>query len=175
METPDATQIRAWSKIDFEGLGFGEDADLQVLVDRAAAQITTITGREWDSMPSEFEVTAAQVLQGITEQAAYQAQEDIAETSADFALINNFSAGSYSESRRSLTELAKSGLLNPNPMLHGLLYGMLTDDKKDDWIALTTGVNAPAFETTEVDWNFYGGRYEDPYGYSGAWTYDGFD
>ena len=82
---------------------------------------------------------------------------DIIETAADFMLIQSFSAGSYSESRRSLTELKNAGMIDADPRVNALLWPLLTDDRRDEWLSWLNGKNAPAFEVTEVDWDSYSG------------------
>ena len=160
MAAPTAAQVREWSQIDFGALGYPEaDPDpLQVLVDRSTEYVEWATGRDFDAMPAEFDDMGNQAVQISTEMAAYQSQEDIVETAADFMLISSFSAGNYSETRRSLTELKASGMISANPILHGLLWAMLTDEQRDEWQSWLTGVNAPAFEVTEVNWGGWQGE-----------------
>jgi hypothetical protein len=151
---PTAAEIREWSKVDFGSLTFADDDDLQLLVDRAGDYIEWTTGREMDATcPQEFERGMAQATQYKTEDMAYQDQPENIETIGDFMLISSFSAGSYSETRRSLDELAKAKMIDADPRLNSLLWGLMTDDKRDFWMGWLTGANAPAFEVTEVDWS----------------------
>jgi hypothetical protein len=152
MTAPDASDIREWTRVDLGPLGYGEDPALQVVVDRAVELVESMTGQTFAGMPAEYEDLARQVVQALVERWVFQAQEEYIETAADFSLISSFSAGPYSETRRGLGELKASGLIFPDPGIHGLLWAMLTDDKRDDWLAWLSGVNAPAFEVTEVDW-----------------------
>lgn len=152
-----AADIRGWSQVDFGSLGFGQDPDLQRLIDRIAESVELTTGRTLNGLPDAYDQQMTQVIQMLAEQAAYQAQPDQIETASEFFLISSFTAGSYSETRRGLEEIRKSGLLNPNPAIHGLLWSLMTPDKRDEWLGWVTGVNAPAFETTEVFWSAYQG------------------
>lgn len=155
MAAPTAADVRTWSRIDFDSLGYasGDPDGLEFLVERAAQYVTWATGRDWSSMPSELRKIAEEAVQLVTETLAYQSQEDIVETAADFMLISSFSAGSYSETRRSMAEMKNSGMIHANPLIHGLLWSLLTDDKRDDWLSWMTGQNAPAFAVTEVNWS----------------------
>jgi hypothetical protein len=152
MDTPTPTQINEWSQVEFGELGYPDDPSMQVLIDRAAAWIEWVTGQTYANMPTQFETIAAQAVQYMVEDQAYQSQPENLETVGDFMLISSFSAGSYSETRRSLEELKKFGWLSADPRLNSLLWAMLTPEKRDDWTAWIQGINAPAFETTEVDW-----------------------
>jgi hypothetical protein len=150
--TPSVDDIKAWSAVDFANL-VPDDGVLQVLIDRAVGWFQQITGRVVDdTMPSEFEATTREALQRMVEVAAYQRQPDQIETVADFMLISSFSAGSYSETRRGLDEIAKAKAITGDPYLNSLLLGLLTPDQMDWWLAWWSGENPPAFEVTEVDW-----------------------
>lgn len=161
MTAPTAAAVRGWSRIDFGALGYGDNAKLGVLVARANTWLETITGLTFAGMPTAFEPLAEQAIQMLVEQMAYQSQEDIIETAADFHLIASFSAGDYSETRRGMDELRKSGMLNSDPAIHMLLWRLLTPDKQDEWLGWINGTDLPAFEVTEVDWSAgYGQGYE---------------
>jgi hypothetical protein len=152
---PTAANVRGWSKIDFDALGYTDDATLQVLVDRAVANFYNTTGRPVDSsVPTELAPLVEQAIQGLTEQAAYRAQEDNLETLSDFDLISSFNAGPYSETRRSPDEMMKARMINAWPWLNRLLWDLLTPDKYDYWVFFFSGQLAPAFAITEVNW-FY--------------------
>lgn len=158
MDAPDAEAVRGWSKVDFDSLGYADDTDLQVLVDRASAMYVQITGRPMDStMPVEFAPLAEQATQRMTEILAFQAQQDYAETLSDFQLLSNFSAGPYSETRRSLTEIRGAPMLVGDPGLNAALFASMTPERYEFWYGWLTGNNPPAFEITEVDWGNYSG------------------
>lgn len=155
MDIPTAAQIREWSDVDFDSLGNGflsRGTNLQRLINTQAQFLEWATGQTFAAMPTGFTSLAEQAMIWLTENAAQQSTADISETMGDWALIQSFSAGPYSESRRSMDELRKSGLIVGDPRIHGLLWAMLTDDRRDAWLEWLTGVIAPAFEVTEVDW-----------------------
>jgi hypothetical protein len=151
---PTAADIREWSKVDFDSLTYSDDADLQLVIDRAGDYIEWMTGRTMDdTMPTQFERGFNQAVQYKTEDYAYIDQPENVETIGDFMLISSFSAGSYSETRRSLDELAKARMIDADPRLNSLMWGLMTDDKRDFWNDWLNTVNSPAFEVTEVDWS----------------------
>lgn len=154
MTRPTAADIREWSKVDFDSLGYADDGDLQLVIDRAADYIEWMTGRAMDdTLPTQYERVMAQAVQYKTEDMAFIDQPENVETIGDFMLISSFSAGSYSETRRSLDELAKAKMIDADPRLNSLLFGCMTDDKRDFWQDWLNAVNSPAFEVTEVDWS----------------------
>ena len=159
MPTTTSVEIRTWSKVDFVALGYpivvDPDPDtLQVLVDRAVEYVDEVTGRTEATVPSNFTLTYQEAIQRRTEQLAYKAQEDEAETAADFETISSVGAGSYNESRRSMEETRKAGMINPWPHLNDLLWRMATEDRRDEWEDYWAGLNGnrPAFEVSEMDW-----------------------
>lgn len=91
----------------------------------------------------------------------FRAQEDYQETAND-DVIASFSAGPYSETRYDPNRRGESRSLNSNPALAELLWILLlttvafpdpaVDGMYDMWRSLLGGVNAPAFEITQVDW-----------------------
>jgi hypothetical protein len=151
---PTAEEIRQWSKVDFDSLTYSDDADLQLVIERACDYMEWMTGRAIDdTLPTQYDRVMAQAVQYKTEDMAHIDQPENVETIGDFMLISSFSAGSYSETRRSLDELAKAKLVDADPRLSSLLWGLMTDDKRDFWTDWINTVNSPAFEVTEVDWS----------------------
>lgn len=169
MIAPTAAWIEENSDVDFASLGNGwlaADGAVQRLVDVQVAFLEWATGRPLATMPPEFERLAEQALIYLVENSAQQSTADISETMGDFALIQSFSAGPYNESRRGLDELRKSGLIVADPRLHGLLWALLTDERRDVWMEWLSGVIAPAFEITDVNW---ADSFIDPLGGRGVW------
>lgn len=154
MVAPTVEEMREWSKLDFGALGYADDAALQVLVDRSVANFYNTTGRKLAKVPTELEPLVQQAIQGLTEQAAFRAQADNLETLSDFDLISTFSAGPYSETRRSPDEMMKARMINAWPWLNRLLWDLLTPEKYDYWTFFFSGQFAPAFAVTEMNW-FY--------------------
>lgn len=155
MTSPTIDDIRAWSRVDFGSLGFDTDARLQVLLDRAVEYVESVTGRTLATLPSQFERTCEEAIQRTVEQSAMRSQEENVEVSADFDVIQNFSVTGYSETRRGAEDARKARMINPWPMLHDLLWRMSTDDARDEWEDYWAGgANRPAFEVTEMDWDW---------------------
>lgn len=165
MNQPTADEIRSWSKLDFGTLGYadGSPDPLDELLARGAALFTEITGLKFGdtSITAEREPLVRQVIQRTVELMAVQSSQDIIETVGDFMLISSFSAGSYSESRRSLSELKDAKMIHADPTLNGLLWSLLTPDKYDWWMAYFTGENAPAWDVTEMAWGVQSTGYGD--------------
>lgn len=171
--TPTAAEIREWSKVDWADPDVdypppvGSDPDpLQLLVDRASAYVTFVTARGYDShLPTSLEPLLNQAVQMRTEQLAQMGKADNVETAGDFDLLSAFTAGAYSETRRSMADAneAKAGMLNPWPELNRLLWLLLglvpgetnadVDDRRDYWrYILGMQPNAPAWAVVEMNW-----------------------
>lgn len=172
MLTPTAENVRSWSLVDFEELGYPAPADpdpdpLQVQVNRAVAYVQAVTGRTLDPSWTDplLEPVAEQCVQLRTEQLVYEAQPDYLETAND-DVVASFSAGDYSETRVDPLKRAAMHVLNANPALNRALWTAMTDDMQDYWIGILSGKNAPAFALTEVDWSGILGPYE---AVPGAW------
>lgn len=168
MTAPTVEELKAASAVDFASL-VPNDEVLQLLIDRSCGWFTSITGRPVDStMPSEYEKMADACLQRMVEVAAYQRQPDQIETVADFMLISSFTASSYTETRRSLTEIKDAKMITGDPYLNQMLFGLLTPDQLDWWMAWWTGIQQPAFEGTEVAWGMTLLYPNDPFPVTGA-------
>lgn len=172
MIPPTAAQIRSASRVDFEEpeLNYpvpdGADPDpLQPVVDQAVAYVTFVTARKYDaSIPVLLEPIMLQVARMRTEQIVQESTSENAETAGDFDLLTSFTAGPYSENRRSMSDAneAKAGMLNPWPALNRLLWLLLgltpgetnadVDDRRDYWFWVMGRGPAPAWQVVEVDW-----------------------
>jgi hypothetical protein len=160
VEAPTTTQIRAWSKLDFDGLGYekpatGEDP-LDFQVARARDYIVFVTGRPLDAtMPEELVTTAQEAVQRRTEQLVIKSQEDEAETAGDIDMVQSFSAGSYSETRVNSERATKFAgkPLNPWPHLNNLLELLMTEEKREYWQEVLAGIHRPYTSVSEVDWH----------------------
>lgn len=149
-----ASDVRLWSLVDFGSLGFPAttpDAKLQVYVDRAVASVTGVTKRPLTAVPDALVPLMQLAIQVRTEMLVAQAQPDYVETLADFDLIANFSAGPYSETRRGIGEAAQAKVLSSNPLLHGLLFELLSDEAREDYLLYLQGFSAPALAFAEID------------------------
>ena len=153
MDAPTVEEIRALSNVDFEGVGVDDDSQLETLLTAAQSLLTAITGQTVAEMPDEFVPMANLAIRGFTEQLAYQGSAEYLETLSDFDLIQSFSAGPYSETRRSAEDAMKARKLNAWPWLSDLLWLMLTDEKREFWEDYFSDENAPAWAVTEVEWD----------------------
>lgn len=154
MAAPTATEIREYSNVDFDTLGFSEDSALQRLVDVALATVDRWTGQSWtggtySGLPpaAGSEALARDAVQNIVEVLAYRKQADRAETLGDFDLLSGFSASGYSETRRSGKDAREASLAT----LEAMFWPLMSYAKQDEWREMM-GVITPDFEITSTDW-----------------------
>ena len=164
-DRPDAAQIRAWSKLDFDEFDYPEPASgpdpLDELILRAVAWFENVTGRSFaqtdDTQESYLgptdsnettndEILAREAVQMLVEWRVVRGSSDAVETAGDIDLITSLTAGSYSETRRA-TPWGLS-MLHPWPALNDLLNSLLTPTKGT---ALLGG--APSVVSVEPDWD----------------------
>lgn len=161
MVTPTATQIRGWSKVEWATLGYdvATPDPLDELIARAEAWIGSVTGRAMADVPVALEPTMRRAVQLHVEVQAFESQNDFAETAAD-NVVASFSAGSYSEQHVDPIKRAQARMLSQNPALASSLWELMTDEKRDEWQYLLTGIQAPGFAVSEVDYPGWYGPYE---------------
>lgn len=164
MDVPDAALVRTWSHVDLDALNYADDPGLQVLCDRAAEYVTNMTGREFADMPTGLSQTASEAVQRRTEQLARASQDESVETVTDG--LASFNAGGYSENRLSPDAAKKAGLVNPWPLLSDLLWRLMTEEKRAEWLSWLSGKPVPSFEVTEYA---YGGTYAQDFGVDSLW------
>src|SRR4051812_42789835 len=150
MTEPDTATIVGQSK--YEGLTGASSQDQEVYVRAAKASFLNITGWTWETLPPGKEPLAEMSVRGLAEQVAIQTSPEIIETLADWDLIASFSAGQYSETRRSAEDAFKARELNPWPWLNQLLWGLLEPNKFDWWRTFFSGENPPAWGIQSVTW-----------------------
>ena len=155
MVAPTFNNIKTWSLVDFAALSVAvSDAKLAVFVARANDYVVTMSGRSFEQMPASFETLAQECVQMRTEQLCYQAQPDQIDTRTD-DLVSSFGTDGYNESRRGLNEPDKEKMVNSWQALHDRLWRLMTDESRDEWRERWAGA-VPAFEVSEVDWNYFG-------------------
>lgn len=161
MDTPTATQVRSWAPPNFQWstYGFpvptGSDPDpLDVRVGWAAGTLYGVTGRTMASITNPEETAIAQKV--IT---AFVITEVLGGGPAALAVLEqpwlkSMTAGSYSEQRFSPAELAGGSVSAPPypPALWALLWAIMTQEKRDDWMFRLTGQRAAAGTFVNVDW-----------------------
>lgn len=172
MNVPDGADVRAWTPItvDWSDYGYDEadDDPLDQPAAMAASTFSIITGHSWATIESSLDTVSPpltdtdllpvvqRIVAGLTLMQVAQSQPDYLETLADFDLIQSFSAGAYSETRRSPGDALKARMLVAWPWLSDALWSIMTPDKYDEWVERITGVPRPASAVTEVAWNAYG-------------------
>lgn len=171
MDAPSASDVKGWSQSDL--ITGATPARLAQNVAIAISTFKKITGQSNFEVITEDDTAMVQrAITGLAEMVAQQSDPDYLEELSDWDLISSFSAGPYSETRRSPDEARKARLIVAWPWLSDLLWGLLTPDQYDWWVMFFSGVNAPAFAVTEVDWRAgdgYGGSYQyDPRDFFGA-------
>jgi hypothetical protein len=151
IDPPTAADIRLWSRVLFDENGYalpesGYDP-LQRLVDYAVADIQNKTGRKFDAtLPADFTPGLQLAVQMHVEYQVFQGDPDAIEGLADFATIKQFSAGRYSETRRSPYEALAAEILHPWPALNALIWGV-----RDE--SVTGGAETPGVAVPEPDWD----------------------
>lgn len=163
-------QLRALipEAIDLGALGL-EVADPDPIAEPYAIAVASFpgyTGHELAALPAALDPLARRALVLLTLRQAQDLSADRLETLADFDLLQNFSAGGYSESRRSADDALKLQMLGLTgwPGLDSLLIGLMTPEKREELDARQSGVNAPAFAVGEPDWGGF-----DPAGSLNPW------
>lgn len=73
--------------------------------------------------------------------------------------LASFRAGSYAESYFGPGEIAKSKMLDSDPSVSEALWTLCTQECKDAWIALWSGVHAPAAGIMGIEWSDRPGGY----------------
>ena len=167
MDAPSATEIRTWGPPGFDWTKYGYpdpggDTALAVRGEWAAGTLYAVTGRTLDSITTVEEVSIAQKI--LT---AFVITEAMGGGPAALAVLEkpwlkSFTAGSYSETRFSPSELSASGKLPYALPLWMLLWALMTDEKKDEWIEVLGGTRRPAGTYIGVD--FEGPFAEDELG-----------
>lgn len=164
MAKPTADDILSESQVDFGSLGFPDTGTLEPIFEAALSFLFAYTGRAWDDAgefePEPLEPLALMATRQLTEMLAYRAQEDVPETIADFDVLQSFSAGSYSETRRDPRNAIGIGIAALMP-LQSVLWPLMTDEARDNWIMLTGGPTPPGMAVTEVDWGNRGASGSD--------------
>lgn len=163
MTTPSAADIAAQSKLDFAEIGYAvadaTPAGLQTLVGQAESEFFRITGQPLVSVDPNLEPLVFEVIRGLAEQQALRNTPENLDTMSDFDTIASFTAGPYTETRRSPEDMYKGRMLAEWPWLSSALWSLLTDDRYDFYISFFSGQNVPAFATTEVWWEGGGALY----------------
>lgn len=154
---PTAADVRAVSNLPWADYGplLAKDTGpggLQVIVDRAESAFFNITGQSLGSIDSKFAPQVRRVIQAMVEGLAMQGSSDTIDTLSDWDLIVSFSAGPYSETRRTPADMFAGRMLWPVPWISMALWALLTDERFSFWLAFFTGVQQPAWMASDVFW-----------------------
>lgn len=158
MDQPTAADVRTWGlpNTPWAEWGYVEGLtpdSLERVTAAAAQQTLNVTGwGTWGAVPPQNEPLLEHAVTIMTQMFAAQSTPEYLETLSDFDLIQSFSAGSYSETRRSVDEAIKAKMLAAWPAAHAALFAAMTPDARDAYLAYLNGANVPGFETTEVLW-----------------------
>lgn len=161
MDAPTAEEIRSYAPplFDWETYGFPADVDpdpLDVRVGWAVGTLYAVTGRTMDSITLTEEVAIAQRVL-----AAFVMLEATGGSAAALQVLEqpwlkSFTAGSYSETRFSPSEIAggsgKTETPPYPPTLWALLWALMTEEKRDEWRQRLTGQVSPAAAFFDMDW-----------------------
>lgn len=175
MDVPTAADVRTWTpaSIEWDALGFpeGDPDPLALTVAQANTYVAWTIGRRLQEITPttdpyvDLTPVVEQAIAMRTYQIVVQNSEDYLDTLGDFDLIQSFTAGGYSETRRSGVRLTRGGSeagvpeVNPWPPLNQLLWLAMSDDRRDDWRFWISGITPPAWEIEEVSWGGYGSMY----------------
>lgn len=149
---------------------YDPDADaLAPFVQVAEQLVSSFTGRDVDvgvgePVPAEMTAVAVLAVQLMTEQIVVSGGGDVraSEAAAGGQRLRSISAGPWSESYFAPGELTlKNGVavITGNMLLDQVLWSLMTQDKRDEWFALATGVQPPAAIVSGFDYRRQGGGY----------------
>lgn len=152
MNTPSYADIQSWTKQP--DLKAADAVTAERTTARAVASFKKFTWMtDFTQVPDDLAPLVEQAIQGLAELTTVQQSADYLETLADFDLIQSFSAGAYSETRRNAEDAMKARLLVAWPWLSELLWSLMTPDAYDYWFQIITGAIPPAFGVQEVAWD----------------------
>lgn len=175
MDTPTAAYVRArtprfdWSEVGYPAPdGPGDPLDEEV--GDAIEYVQNVTWRKLDdTMPVELARSALRAVLLRTQQQVIQADPDMVETAND-EVVQSFSAGGYSETRKDPGRRGEQSQVNPNPDLSRLLWLLMTPEAFSWWRAFLSGqapglpasVALGGFQVLEVAWDLiHAPPYED--------------
>ena len=160
MDAPTAADIRAWSPPAFQWDDYGfpapdppTDPDpLEIRVEWSIGTLFAVTGRTLASITSVEDTAMAQkvIVVFTVMEALGGGEAAIAVLEAPW--LKSFTAGSYSETRFSPSELTGKGQPPYPYALWNLLWALMTEEKQDEWWERLTGQRRPAGVFIEPDW-----------------------
>lgn len=140
-----------WTAAGYPPAASGEPDRLQDRVDEETAVVLTTAGRTLAGMPLELEPIARKAIVLSILTGAMEFGADALEVMAA-PWLKSFTAGSYSETRFSPGELAAAkGQVAPGA-LGRLLWLLMTDEKRQEFMERESGEYAPAMMLREDDY-----------------------
>jgi hypothetical protein len=179
MDAPTAAEVREWAPPQFAFASYGYPAPegeapdtLEARTRWAWAYVLETTGRTPEDLTGNDQALAEQA---VTLRVMQLALGSSATTFATLSKpwIKSFTAGSYSETRFSPSELggnAKDVLTKVNPWLElaSLLWLLMTDEKRDYWLEVFGGRVRPAGAFIPVDFSGEAAWSGEPYDETGV-------
>lgn len=132
----------------------------------ATALVESLTCRKLDAALAADEGLARLALRAVTlktEKISGRSSVSAAGAMSQPLLIKSISAGPWSESYFGPEEAAKAKMLDSDPALHEVLWALATEECRDRWLELWSGVNRPAGQTTEIAWGAASGLGRTPW------------
>jgi hypothetical protein len=166
VNAPTVTDFRNWTQLNLARYGFTTDEKVAVTLSRAIAYVMFMSGQKLDALdPSitptgrveDLEPLMQQTIQMRTEQIILQGRPGHVTSAADNEVIQSFTAGSYSESRRDPQRRGEQRSLNTWPALDELLWMIMTPERFSYWYGVVTGTPIASFAVEEIDWEHTGG------------------
>lgn len=167
MVTPSADDVREVSALLRER--YPEDDpekedELDALLAALAPLISWLTGRSigpsgvdtpGEEVPEYLEPLAVKVFAMRAERDSVGGEARRRKTAAGSLRLRSFSAGPYSESYFGPEEAGKIQMLDPEPVIHEMLWALATEEKRAYWLSLWTGEDSPGVAVQAFD---YGAR-----------------
>lgn len=146
MHIPSAREIRSWSQVPFDELGYGNpdgsDSDpLDIVIERSVAEFQNDLGIKLTDVEkgSDEELLIGEAIQMYTEWRVGSSQPELLESVYDFDVIQSFSASNYSETRRGYS--LSSQIKHPWPRLNRLL-SLISGDMAGDEVPTVSGIGS---------------------------------
>lgn len=172
MDTPTPADIRGRSelltaKYPAPTPPADEDEAFVALIEDTSALVAGWTGRlilpvdEGEEVPTGLVGVAKRAIARLVERVYTASSAASATAAATGKLLRSISAGPWSESYFAPGDLVvKNGVvaITGDPMLDAWLWALMTQDKRDEWMALATGKQTPYGTATEFDYRRQDGR-----------------
>lgn len=168
MLTPTAEEVRERSPLLRAKYTDAEDPDLLAAVEDSAVLVGSATGRRIEPLAEGEEVPNGLVGIAVRAVAKWAERVDAAAAAVNAGpastgkLLRSITAGPWSESYFAPGELAmKNGVvaITGDATLDALLWALMTEERRDEWIAMATGVQTPGAAIATFDYRRMGGSY----------------